>query len=248
MPAIVLNQVTKTYPRSNSRLVLRSMVRQWLGLSVAGSFTALSGVSFTIEHGESVAVIGSNGAGKTTLLGLVAGVIWPDSGAIRVEGSVSPLLELGAGFHPDLTGRENLRLNASLLGMTRREANLAYDRIVEFSELGEFIREPLRTYSSGMIMRLGFSIAVSRNPDILLVDEILAVGDQKFQEKCMGRIRELKRRGTTIVFVSHARTAVEALCARALWLDHGRLAADGPAGEVLDAYAGRAAFQEAREG
>jgi lipopolysaccharide transport system ATP-binding protein len=248
MPAIVLSQVSKTYPRSGSRRMLRSLVRQWLGLSAAESFAALCEVSFTIEHGESVAVIGPNGAGKTTLLGLVAGVIWPDEGAVQVEGTVSPLLELGAGFHPDLTGRENLRLNASLLGMTRREADLLHDRIIEFSELGEFIREPLRTYSSGMIMRLGFSIAVSRNPDLLLVDEILAVGDLKFQDKCLERIRELKRHGTTILFVSHSRAAVETLCERALWLDHGRLVRDGPAGEVLDAYAERAAFQAAREG
>lgn len=247
MPAILLEHVTKTYPRSNSRLVLRSLVRQWLGMSSADSFTALRGLSFSVEHGETVAVAGSNGAGKTTLLGLIAGVSWPDSGVIRVEGSVAPLLELGAGFHPDLTGEENLRLNASLLGMTRREAGLRHDQIIEFSELRDFIREPLRTYSSGMVMRLGFSIAVSRNPQILLVDEILAVGDQRFQGKCMERIRELKRRGTTIVFVSHARAAVEALCERALWLDHGRLMLDGPVGEVLDAYAERAAFQAANE-
>lgn len=247
MPAIFLDHVTKTYPRSNSRLVLRSMVRQWLGMNAADSFAALREMSFSVEHGETVAVAGSNGAGKTTLLGLIAGVSWPDSGVIRVEGSVAPLLELGAGFHPDLTGEENLRLNASLLGMTRREAGLLHDQIIEFSELRDFIREPLRTYSSGMILRLGFSIAVSRNPQILLVDEILAVGDQRFQGKCMERIRELKRRGTTIVFVSHARAAVEALCERALWLDHGRLMLDGPVGEVLDAYAERAAFQAASE-
>ncbi len=247
MPAILLDHVTKTYPRSNSRLVLRSLVRQWLGMSSADSFAALRDLSFSVEHGETVAVAGSNGAGKTTLLGLIAGVGWPDSGVIRVEGSVAPLLELGAGFHPDLTGEENLRLNASLLGMTRREASLLHDQIIEFSELRDFIREPLRTYSSGMILRLGFSIAVSRNPQILLVDEILAVGDQRFQGKCMERIRELKRRGTTIVFVSHARAAVEALCERALWLDHGRLMLDGPVGEVLDAYAERAAFQAASE-
>jgi lipopolysaccharide transport system ATP-binding protein len=247
MPAILLDHVTKTFPRSNSRLVLRSLVRQWLGMSSTDSFAALRELSFSVEHGETVAVAGSNGAGKTTLLGLIAGVSWPDSGVVRVEGSVAPLLELGAGFHPDLTGEENLRLNASLLGMTRREASLLHDQIIEFSELRDFIREPLRTYSSGMILRLGFSIAVSRNPQILLVDEILAVGDQRFQGKCMERIRELKRRGTTIVFVSHARAAVEALCERALWLDHGRLMLDGPVGTVLDAYAERAAFQAASE-
>ncbi len=224
------------------------MVRQWLGRSAAESFAALDGVSFSIEHGETVAVIGSNGAGKTTLLGLIAGVIWPDSGRVAVEGNVSPLLELGAGFHPDLTGEENLRLNASLLGMARSEAGRLHDKIIEFSELGDFIREPLRTYSSGMVMRLGFAIAVSRNPDILLVDEILAVGDQKFQEKCLDRIRDLKRHGTTIVFVSHTRTAVEALCDRALWLDHGRLRKDGPARQVLEDYAGHAAFSARSEG
>lgn len=248
MPAITLDAVSKTYPRSNSRLVLRAMLRQWMGRSVAESFTALDRVSFAVEHGETVAVIGSNGAGKSTLLSLIAGVIWPDGGAIAVEGSVSPLLELGAGFHPDLTGEENLRLNASLLGIGRKEAGLLHDRIVEFSELGAFIREPLRTYSSGMIMRLGFAIAVSRDPDILLVDEILAVGDQKFQDKCLERIRELKRQGATIVFVSHTRASVEALCDRALWLDHARLRMDGPVREVLDAYAGHAAFLAASEG
>jgi len=248
MPAITLEGVSKTYPRSNSRLVLRSMVRQWLGRSTGESFAALDGVNFSIEHGETVAVIGSNGAGKTTLLGLIAGVIWPDSGRVVVEGNVSPLLELGAGFHPDLTGEENLRLNASLLGMTGSEAGRLHDKIIEFSELRDFIREPLRTYSSGMVMRLGFAIAVSRNPEILLVDEILAVGDQKFQEKCLDRIRDLKRHGTTIVFVSHTRTAVEALCDRALWLDHGRLRKDGPAAQVLEDYAGHAAFQATSEG
>lgn len=246
MPAIVFDRVSKSYPRSNNRLVLRALVRQWLG-GAADGFAALRDVSFTIEHGESVAVVGSNGAGKTTLLGLIAGVSWPDSGAVRVNGTISPLLELGTGFHPDLTGEENLVLNASLLGLTRRETAELRERILDFSELRDFIREPVRTYSSGMIMRLGFSIAACRNPDILLVDEILAVGDQKFQQKCMDRIGELKRRGTTIVFVSHARAAVEQLCARALWLDHGRLMMDAAAGEVLEAYAGHAAFRAANE-
>jgi ABC-type polysaccharide/polyol phosphate transport system ATPase subunit len=246
MPAIVFDRVSKSYPRSNSRPVLRSLVRQWLGAGADG-FAALREISFTIEHGESVAIVGSNGAGKTTLLGLIAGVSWPDSGRISVDGRISPLLELGTGFHPDLTGEENLRLNASLLGLTRRETEDLRDRIVEFSELRDFIGEPVRTYSSGMVMRLGFSIAVSRNPDILLVDEILAVGDQKFQQKCLDRIRDLKRRGATIVFVSHMRAAVEQLCERALWLDHGVLKMDGAAGEVLDAYAGHAAFRAASE-
>src|SRR5512140_1646765 len=138
MPAILLDHVTKTFPRSNSRLVLRSLVRQWLGMTSADRSAALRELSFSVEHGETVAVAGSNGAGKTALLGLIAGVSWPDSGVIRVEGSVAPLLELGAGFHPDLTGEENLRLNASLLGMTRREAGLLHDQIIEFSELRDF--------------------------------------------------------------------------------------------------------------
>jgi lipopolysaccharide transport system ATP-binding protein len=183
--------------------------------------------------------VGRNGAGKSTLLGLVAGLARPDCGRIAVEGRVAALLELGSGFHPDLTGFENLRLNASLLGLSRRRTEEVAGAIAEFADIGDFLREPLRTYSTGMLMRLAFAIAIHVDPDILIVDEVLAVGDQAFQQKCFERIRSFRSEGKTLLFVSHATQLVREICNRGLWLEHGKVRMDGAAAEVLEAY-GRA--------
>jgi ABC-type polysaccharide/polyol phosphate transport system ATPase subunit len=201
-------------------------------------FFALKRVSFSVEQGESLAVIGSNGAGKSTLLGLVAGVSQPDEGAVAVNGQLAALLELGSGFHPDLTGRENVRLNAALLGLSRKQTAEAFEGIVDFSGIREFIDEPLRTYSTGMIMRLAFSVAINRDPEILLIDEILAVGDAAFQAKCIAKVHEFRNAGKTLLCVSHS-NMIRELCDRAIWLDHGELILNGAVGDVLEAYAGR---------
>jgi ABC-type polysaccharide/polyol phosphate transport system ATPase subunit len=194
-----------------------------------------------VERGESLAVVGPNGAGKSTLLSLVAGLTKPDRGTVTVNGRVAALLELGAGFHPDLTGHENVRLNASLLGLNRSRANRVYDEIVEFSGIGEYINEPLRTYSTGMMMRLAFSIAVNMEPEVLLIDEVLAVGDAAFQVKCLEKIRSLRKSGKTLLCVSHAQSMIRDFCDRAIWLDHGQLIMTGTITEVTEAYAGRQA-------
>lgn len=197
---------------------------------------AVRDVSFSVESGESIALVGLNGSGKSTILKLAAGIIRPSDGRVEVRGRLSALLELGAGFHPDLTGQENIWLNASILGLTNTEISEIYDDIVQFSELGEFINMPVKHYSSGMYMRLGFSVAVHISPDILLIDEILAVGDQTFQDKSIERLHKLNAQGTTIVFVSHNPATVLSLCERALWIEHGRLVADGPAPEIVADY------------
>jgi ABC-type polysaccharide/polyol phosphate transport system ATPase subunit len=217
-------------------MLLRDRVRHILKPAQHEKFYALKDISFTLNHGESVAVVGANGAGKSTLLNLATGLCRPNQGRIDVLGRIAPLLELGSGFHPDLTGTENVRINASLLGLSRREVREKYDAIVEFSELGDFINEPLRTYSSGMIMRLAFSVAVCVDPDILIIDEILAVGDMSFHAKCQEKIMQFRRSGKTILCVSHSPATLMDLCERGLWLDHGRLMADGPLTRVVNAY------------
>ncbi len=200
------------------------------------SFRALDGVSFDVTRGECFGVIGRNGSGKSTLLGLIAGVLAPTSGTVSVRRRVSPLLELGAGFHPDFTGRENILLNGVLLGLTRREVRERMDEIAAFSELGEFIDRPLRTYSSGMIARLGFSVIVHLSPEILLIDEVLAVGDESFQAKCLAKIQEFRSRGTTIVFVSHDLVSVKRICERVALVDSGRIVEIGTAESAIAAY------------
>ena len=200
------------------------------------AFTALDGVSLEVRRGECFGVIGRNGSGKSTTLGLMAGVYRPTSGAVRVDGRVSPLLELGAGFHPDLSGEENLLLNGVLLGLTRQQVLAKRDAIVAFSELGEFIRRPLRTYSSGMVARLGFSVVVHLDPEILLIDEVLAVGDEAFQAKCMRKMESFRSSGTTMVFVSHNLAAVESICDRVALLERGRLVTVGPPKEAVAEY------------
>lgn len=197
---------------------------------------AVKDVNFSVNSGESIALVGLNGSGKSTILKLAAGIIRPSSGRVEVRGRLSALLELGAGFHPDLTGKENIWLNASILGLTNAEISDIYDDIVDFSELGEFINMPVKHYSSGMYMRLGFSVAVHISPDVLLIDEILAVGDQSFQDKCIDRLQDLKASGTTVVFVSHNPAMVLSLCERALWIKDGHLVADGSSQEVVRDY------------
>ncbi len=185
-----------------------------------------------------MAVIGRNGAGKSTLLGMAAGLCKPSEGLVAVRGRVAALLELGSGFHTDLTGLENVRLNTSLLGLSRSRTGQVLESIVDFSEIRDFIDDPVRTYSSGMIMRLAFSVAVHVDPDILIIDEVLGVGDQRFQVKCFDRIRQFKQAGKTLLFVSHGGDTVRQLCDRAIWLDHGKMPLQGPPAEVLEAYAG----------
>ncbi len=196
----------------------------------------LKNINIDIKKGETVALIGVNGSGKSTLLKLITRIIYPTSGAIKVNGKVSSLLELGAGFHPDFSGRENIYFNASIFGLTKKEIDDRLDSIIEFSELEEFIDTPIRTYSSGMYMRLAFSVAINVDADIILIDEILAVGDQHFQEKCMDKMLELKKNGKTIVFVSHSAGAVKFLCDRAIWLKDGEIEMDDKTDDVLKEY------------
>lgn len=197
---------------------------------------AVNELSLEIPQGEFLGIIGRNGAGKSTLLKVIARVLHPKSGRVVVWGKIAPLLDIGAGFHPEMSGRENIFLNGAILGYTHQQMLAKYDRIVAFAELAEFIEAPMRTYSSGMWARLGFAVATDERPDILLVDEILAVGDEAFQQKCLQRIIRYKDEGTTIVMVSHNLEQVRKFCTRAAWLDHGRLRAWGKVDSVVDAY------------
>lgn len=199
-------------------------------------FQVLNNLSFEIKEGEPFGIIGKNGAGKSTMLGLIAGVLKPSSGEVIVKKKVVPLLELGAGFHPDLTGRENIILNGVLLGIRRSEMMLRINSVIEFSELGQFIDQPVRTYSSGMLTRLGFSVAVHTDPEILLIDEILAVGDLYFQQKCKETIKKFSQKGTTIVLVTHSTEDMRDVCKRALWLDSGTAKKIGSPEEISQAY------------
>ena len=244
MTLIEFQNVSKWFQQSGGRELLRTHIVRWLGGARPEPFHALKNVSFRLGEGESLAIVGSNGAGKSTLLSLAAGLAAPDGGRVQVNGRVGALLELGSGFHPDLTGAENLVLNAALLGLSRRKTWDLYDQIVEFSGIGDFIDEPLRTYSSGMIMRLAFSVAIQSDPDILLIDEILAVGDASFQEKCREAMASFRRAGKSFLFVSHSAAAVRETCQRALWIDHGSVMMDGGVRAVLEAYEERAAVKQ----
>jgi ABC-type polysaccharide/polyol phosphate transport system ATPase subunit len=244
MTLIEFQNVSKWFQHSGGRELLRTHMVRWFGGARQEPFYALKNVSFRLQEGESLAIVGSNGAGKSTLLSLAAGLAAPDVGRVQVNGRVGALLELGSGFHPDLTGAENLVLNAALLGLSRRKTGELFDRIVEFSGIADFIGEPLRTYSSGMVMRLAFSIAIQSDPDILLIDEILAVGDASFQEKCREAMASFRRAGKSFLFVSHSAAAVRETCQRALWIDHGCVMMDGGVWPVLEAYEGRAAVKQ----
>jgi ABC-2 type transport system ATP-binding protein len=200
---------------------------------LSSTFMALDGVDVTVGVGESVALLGFNGSGKSTLLKLISGVMSTDSGSVRTRGKVAGLIEVGAGFHPDLTGRENVFLNGVLLGMTEKETEARFDEIVEFSEIGKFIDTEVKFYSSGMFLRLAFSVAVHTNPDVFLIDEILSVGDEPFQKKCLARIQELRESGCTLVVVSHDLDMVSKVCDRGVVLRQGKKVADGPIGEAV---------------
>ncbi|HRE54780.1 MAG TPA: ABC transporter ATP-binding protein [Candidatus Competibacter sp.] len=200
-------------------------------------FNALNDISFSVEQGETIGIIGPNGAGKSTLLKVIARVLRPTRGRLRLRGRVAPLLELGAGFDYEMTGRENVFLNGAVLGFSRKDIARRLDRIVDFSGIGDFIDAPVRTYSSGMVARLGFAVATDIRPEVLIIDEVLAVGDAEFQQKSAARIREFRGSGSTILVVSHSPASIKALCDRALWLEHGAIRAIGPADAVVDQYA-----------
>ncbi len=223
-----------TYDRIQS--IKEYIVQMLRGKIKYEEFWALKNVSFEVERGEVVGIIGHNGAGKSTLLKVISGILKPTGGSLEVHGNVVPMLELGSGFDHDLTGRENIFLNGSILGYSEKYLKEKYEQIVEFSELGKFIDVPIRNYSSGMLMRLAFSIATVVQPEILIVDEILAVGDAAFQEKSKARMLELMSGGTTVLFVSHSLEQIREMCDRVIWLEHGQIKAIGATKEICDAY------------
>lgn len=238
--AIKFSHVSKQYPlyhyiSGGFKSFVFNLPKNLRGLKHS-SFVALQDINFEIKHGEFVGIMGRNGSGKSTTLGLIAKVLKPTSGSVEVHGRVSPLLELGGGFHPELTGLENIQLNGVLLGLSRKEVSKKINSIIEFSELGEFINQPIRTYSSGMLSRLGFSVVANLDPEILLIDEVLAVGDAKFQQKCIDRVLEFKKRGVTIVLVSHSEDQVKKVCDRVIWIHEHKVKMDGPAEPVLQEY------------
>ena len=237
----VLN-VTKLYRRHTHRrqfstlksaLIRRSLTHD---LNPSELITAVDQVSLKVPRGSAFGIIGRNGSGKSTLLKMVAGITKPTSGKVIVDGRVSALIELGAGFHPEISGRENVYINGVMLGLTKKEIAKKFDQIVEFAELEDFIDAPVKTYSSGMYIRLGFSVAVHVNPDILIADEVLAVGDEGFSLKCLDKFGEFRRQGKTILLVTHGLAMVERFCDTALWLDHGKARADGDPRRVVDSY------------
>jgi len=242
MNAITLTHASKVYRRYSRRhqfttlksaLLSRSLTRD---LRPDETFAAVKDVTFEVSRGRTLGVIGRNGSGKSTLLKLVAGITKPTSGQVRVNGRISALIELGAGFHPEISGRENVFINGIMLGLTKREIARRFDEIVEFAELKDFIDAPVKTYSSGMYMRLGFAVAIHVDPDVLLVDEVLAVGDEGFTHKCLDKFAEFKRRGKTILLVTHSLGLVERFCDEALWMDAGSMKAIGDPKRVVGAY------------
>ena len=235
-PAIIVNNVYKSFKLVYDRpFTLKERLVFW-NKTKTDYHEVLKGINLKIEKGESVALIGVNGSGKSTLLKLMTKIIYPTKGKITTNGKLTSLLELGAGFHQDFTGRENIYFNASIFGLTAAEIDKRVQEIIDFSELGEFIEAPVRTYSSGMYMRLAFSVAINVDADILLIDEILAVGDQHFQDKCFAKLHELKEEGKTIVIVTHSLDPVKKLCDRAVWLSEGKIREDGEISEVIEHY------------
>src|SRR5687767_12849650 len=242
MNAIEVRGVRKTYPRYSRRRQFATLKSALLSgrvlhdLRPEETFDALKGVSFDVAAGKTFGIIGRNGSGKSTMLKLIAGIGRPSEGAVAVKGRVSALIELGAGFHPEISGRENVYINGMMLGLTKREIGARFDEIVSFAELQEFIDAPVKTYSSGMYMRLGFAVAIHVDPDVLLVDEVLAVGDEAFTHKCLDKFGEFRRRGRTVLLVTHSLDLVTRFCDEALWLDAGTARAQGDPKRVIDAY------------
>jgi ABC-2 type transport system ATP-binding protein/lipopolysaccharide transport system ATP-binding protein len=235
---IRLENVSVRYRAPNERVgTFKEYAIRWLQGKIHNeTFLALNNVNLCVNKGEVLGLIGQNGAGKSTLLKLVAKVLRPTDGRVLVNGRVAPLLEMGAGFHPELSGRENVYLNGAMLGFSRREMEEKFDRIVEFAELHEFIEAPIRTYSTGMWARLGFAVATDVDPDILIVDEVLSVGDEAFQRKSEARINSIRDKGATILIVSHNMKLIESMCERTAWLDHGQLQTIGSTQDVIKAY------------
>jgi len=237
-PVILLDNVSVRYRAADQRIgtfkeyAIRLIQRQ---VNIK-DFSALNKVSLQVNEGETLGVIGRNGAGKSTLLKVISRVLIPTEGRLRLRGRVSPLIELGAGFHPELTGLENIFLNGTLLGHSRKEIEAKLDEIISFAELEAFINSPIRTYSSGMVGRLGFSISTSWKPDILIIDEVLSVGDESFRQKSALRMEKFRAEGTGSILVSHNLKTIESLCTKVIWLDHGRVKAEGAAEDVVEKY------------
>lgn len=234
---IKFDNVTKKFSLQNQKTFKEFLPALLRGEDTTTGFTALNSLSFEIKKGEVVGIIGPNGSGKSTILKLIAGVMWPTLGKVDVKGKVSPLIELGAGMHPELTGRENIFLNGAILGLKRKEIEANLQNIIDFSEISEFIDQPVKHYSSGMYMRLAFSIAIHVDPEILLVDEILAVGDTDFQAKCFKRMEEFKKsENITTVFVSHSLAQVESFCSRVIYLNQHQILYDGNPKKAVEKY------------
>jgi ABC-type polysaccharide/polyol phosphate transport system ATPase subunit len=247
-PIISVSGVTKSFRMKGARAsTLKAAFSEFLRRKSPPPYMALQGVSFDVFEGETVGIIGSNGSGKSTVLKLITGIIRPNQGTVSVRGRISPLIELGAGFHPEFSGRENIFLNGAMLGVPRKVIAARYDDIVAFSEIASFIDQPVKTYSSGMYTRLAFSIAIHVEPDILVVDEVLAVGDEAFQQKCLARVKQLREAGKTILLVAHNQATIASICDRVIWLDKGVLRLEGATHDVLAAYAGAATAAEAAE-
>lgn len=237
-PIIDVKNVTMQFRLTDDRIfsMKEFVTRKLAGKLNYKEFLALKDVSFSIEKGEVVGIIGRNGSGKSTLLKVISGILKPTKGSVTTHGTIAPMLELGSGFDPDLTGRENVFLNGAILGYDKAFLEAKFQEILDFSELGEFIDVPIRNYSSGMMMRLAFSTATLVNPEILIVDEILAVGDENFQKKSQGRMKEMMSGGTTVLLVSHSLAQIREMCNRVIWLDAGEIKMAGEAEEVCDAY------------
>ena len=235
-PVIKFDHVTKTFSFQNQKTFKEFLPALFMGEKTHNQFTALDNISFEIKKGETVGIIGPNGSGKSTILKLVAGVMSPNQGKVIVKGRVSPLIELGAGMHPELSGYENIYLNGAILGLKRKEIDKNIQSIIDFAEIKEFIHQPVKHYSSGMYMRLAFAIAIHVDPEILIVDEILAVGDTDFQAKCFRKMEEFKSQGATILFVSHSLGQIESFCTRVIYLNHHEILFDGNPKTAIEKY------------